>query len=112
MEEVAKLANVELSADLISTFHRLAVKPKRTAGTENGNKTETPPPSSIIAHFLSKDVHNQIYRNRKLLRNADLKNFSVEVTSKTLINENLTPNRKKLFWKTKQQAKTNNHRFF
>ena len=36
MEEIAELVNAELSADQISTSHRLAVKPKRTAGTENG----------------------------------------------------------------------------
>ena len=112
MEEIAKLVNVELSADQISTSHRLAVKPKRTAGTENGIETETPPPHSIIVRFLSRDVRNQVYRNRKLLRNADLKNFSVEGTSKIFINENLTPTRKKLFWKAKQQSKTNNYKFF
>ena len=33
MEKIAKLVNVELSPDQIPTFHRLAVKPKRTAGT-------------------------------------------------------------------------------
>ena len=112
MEEIAKLVNVELSADQISTSHRLAVKPKRTAGTENCIETETPPPPSIIVRFLSRDVCNQVYRNRKLLRNPDLKNFSVEGTSKIFINENLTPIWKKFFWKTKQQAKTNNYKFF
>ena len=62
--------------------------------------------------LLSRDVCNQVYRNRKLLRNADLKNFSIEGTSKIFINENLTPTRKKLFWKAKQLAKTNNYKFF
>ena len=32
-EEIVKLVKVELSADQISTSYRLAVKPKRTAGT-------------------------------------------------------------------------------
>ena len=36
MEEITKLVNAELSADQISTSHRLAVKPKCTADTENG----------------------------------------------------------------------------
>ena len=111
-EEIAKLVNVELFADQISTSHRLAVKSKRTAGTKNGIETEIPPPPSIIVRFLSRDVRKQVYRNRKLLRNADLKNFLVEGTSKIFINENLTSTRKKLFWKTKQQAKTNNYKFF
>ena len=94
MEEIAKLVNVELSADQKSTSQRLAVKPKRTAGTENGIETETPPPPSIIVRFFSRDVRNQVYRNSKLLCNADLKNFLVEGTSKIFINENLTLLRK------------------
>ena len=112
VEEVAKLVNVELSADEISTSPRLAAKSKRTAGTENGNETETPQPPSIIVHFLSRDVRNQIYRHRQLLSNADPKNFSVEGTSKFIINENLTPTRKKLLWKAKKQVKTNDYNFF
>ena len=112
MEEIAKLVNVELSADQISTSHRLAVKPKGTAGTENRIETETPPPPSIIVRFFRRDVCNQVYRNRKLLCNPDLKNFSIEGTSKIFINENLTPTWKKFFLKTKQQAKTNNYKFF
>ena len=55
MEGIAKLVNVELSADQISTSHRLDVKPKRTASTENGIETETPPSPSIIVRFLSRD---------------------------------------------------------
>ena len=112
VEKVAKLVNVEFSADVISTSHRLAAKPKRTAGTKNGNETETSPPPSIIKHFLSRDVRNQIYRHRQLLSNADPKNFSIEGTSKFIINENLTPTRKKLFWKTKKQPKQMTTKFF
>ena len=105
-EEIAKLVNVELSADQISTSHRLAIKPKHTAGTENGIKTETPQPPSIVGCFLSRDVRNQVYRNRKLLRNADLKNFSVEGTSKIFINENLTPTQKKIILEGKAASKS------
>ena len=83
MGKIAKLVNVELSADKISISSRLAVKPKRTACTENGINTEEPQPPSIIVHFLSRDVCNQIYRSRKLLRKADLKNFSVKGTRKS-----------------------------
>ena len=97
---------VELSADQISTSHRLPAKPKRN----NNDQADAPPPS-IIVRFISRDVRNKIYENRKLLRNADLSKFSVDDTKAIFVNENLTHNRKRLFWKAKQMAKANQFKY-
>jgi len=95
--EVAKMVNVNLSSDQISTSHRLPAQPKRVdlksaTPLKNTNTDESPaePIPSIIVRFLSRDTRNQIYGNRKLLRQADLKNFSVSDTSNIFIKENLT----------------------
>ena len=92
--EVAKLMNVETLCGSISTSHRLPTKPKRN----NNDQADAPPPAppSIIVCFISRDVRNKIYENRKLLRNADLFKFSVDDTKAIFINENLTHNRKKI----------------
>ena len=49
--------------------------------------TVSPP---IIDRFVSRDVRNNVYFNKKLIRTAGLKNFPVESTSSIFINENLT----------------------
>ena len=41
----------------------------------------------------------------------DLKNFSVTDTKNIFINENLTPTRKQLFWKTKQEVENNSWKY-
>lgn len=103
--EVAKIMNVDLSPDQISTSHRLSAKRKR-----NNNDQDAPPPS-IIVRFISRDVRNQIYSNRKLLRKADLSKFSVENTTAIFVNENLTQTRKRLFWKAKQRVKEHQYKY-
>ena len=79
VEEVAKLVNSQISADQISTAHRLPAKPKRAAGFENKKDMALP---SIIVQFLSRDIRNELYQTQKLLRNADFKNFSIQGTHK------------------------------
>ena len=116
--EVAKLANVELSPNQISISHRLPPKirhsPSRNTSSAQDAKFSNSPPksSSIIVRFVSRDIRNQIFSNRNLLRNADLKNFSVIGTDNIFINENLTHSRKKLFWKVKQKAKASQYKFY
>ena len=68
--EVAKLANVEITKDQISTFHRLAAKPKRNAIDQ---AARSPPP--IIVRFINRDIRNRLYANRQNLRIANSKHF-------------------------------------
>lgn len=90
--KVADLIDVKISPRDISTSHRLKVK----------NKSQTPP---IIVRFVSRDVRNEFYSKRKLIRNANLNELPVEGVEQVYINENLTSQRKRLFWSTKQKAK-------
>ena len=105
--EIAKLANVDLSLDQISTSHRLPVKPKRPSNNEN----VSPAPPPIIVRFISRNVRNTLYVNRQNLRQADFKTFSVEGTSSVYVNENLTRYRKKLFWSAKQKVKSSRFKY-
>ena len=104
--EVAKLLNVEISPEKISTSHRIASR------TNKHKDNESQPPPPIIARFVNRDVRNELYYNRKLAHNLDLKGFSVEARQRIFINENLTQARKKLFWMVKQKAKLADYKYF
>ena len=80
--EVDKLVNVERSPEQISTSHRIASR------TNKHKDNESQPPPPIIARFVNRDVRNELYYNRKLAHNLDLKGFSVEGTHRIFINEN------------------------
>ena len=103
--EVAKMLDVDIMSSHISTSHRL---PKKKVSSRNNSGS-----SPIIARFTSRDIRNQIYANRKKAkaRFVDLKNFSVSDTKNIFVNENLTPTRKQLFWKTKQEVKNNSWKY-
>ena len=101
--EVAKMLDVDIMSSHISTSHRL---PKKKASSRNNYGS-----SPIIVRFTSRDIRNQIYANRKKARFEDLKNFSVTDTKNIFVNENLTPTRKQLFWKTKQEVKNNSWKY-
>ena len=63
--KVAKLLNVEIAPEQISTSHRLKSKKKR-------NSDDTRPLSTpIIARFVNRDIRNRLYSNRKLARDLD-----------------------------------------
>ena len=102
--EVAKSLNVDISTDDISTSHRLPVS---TKSEKNDDSTSTP----IIVRFVSRDVRNKIYANRKLTRQLDMKKFGIKGTTNLFINENLTLLRKRLFWKTKQKVKEAGYKY-
>jgi len=87
---------------------KTAMPPKNTITDESPAE----PVPSIIVRFLSRDVRNQIYGNRKLLRQENFKNFSVPETSNIFITENLTHARRKLFWNAKQKEKANHYKFY
>ena len=101
--EVAKMLDVDIMSSHISTSHRL---PKKKASSRNNSGS-----SPIIVRFTSRDIRNQIYANRKKARFVDLKNFSVSDTKNIFVNENLTPTRKQLFWKTKQEVKNSSWKY-
>ena len=97
------MLDVDIMSNHISTSHRL---PKKTASSRN-NSGSSPIIVRFTTGFTSRDIRNQVYANRKKVRFVDLKNFSVSDTKNIFVNENLTPTRKQLFWKTKQQVKNN-----
>ena len=66
----------------------------------------------IIVRFLSRDVRNQLYANRRLARTANSQEYSLQGAENISINENLTQSRKKLFWHAKQKAMASNFKFY
>ena len=102
--EVVKLLDVDILPSHISTSHRF---PKKIG--QNGNVIRTPP---IIVRFTNRDIRNKLYANRKQTRTLNLKKFLVNDTKNIFINENLTQSRKRLFWKTKQRAKSENWKYY
>ena len=64
--ETAKSLNINFSSEDMSTLHRLPVSTKRK---KNDDSTYAP----VIVRFVSRDVRNKIYANRKLTRQLDLK---------------------------------------
>ena len=139
--EVAKLLNVEISPEQISTSHRIASRTNKHKDNESQSpppiiarfvnrdvrnelyyncklahnldlKGFSQPPPPIIARFVNRDVRNELYYNCQLAHNLDLKGFSVEGTQRTFINENLTQARKKLFWMVKHKAKLADYKYF
>ena len=99
--EVCKLIHVDITQDRISASHRLQT-----------NKRTNEKITSIIVTFISRDVRNKVFSNRKLIRSADMKKFFINGIENLYVNENLTKFRKKLFWSAKQKAKSNGFRFY
>ena len=99
VQEVAKLLKVTITASDISTSHRLQTK----------NELKPPP---IIVRFVSRDIRNKLFSNRRNARNADFSNFSVNGVESIFINENLIYHKKQLFWKSKQKAKKTGFKFY
>ena len=61
--EVAKHIGVEITEDQISTSYRL---PTRRTRHDNDPTKISPPP--IIARFVNRDIRNEIYAKRKMIR--------------------------------------------
>ena len=111
VQEVAKLMNINLSEDQISTSHRLPASQRPNRDNNESKKRQIASSPPIIVRFLSRDVRNSLYFNRKLLREANLKKIFVEGTTEIYVNENLTRTRKNLLWKAKQRAKANGFKY-
>ena len=91
---------VKLDNEDISIAHRLPQK-KRSA-TNNGGSQKSAHPA-IIARFVSRDKRNKLYENR--FKAKDIDDFPFDGMTELYMNENLTQRRKRLFWRSKQQAK-------
>ena len=92
VQEVAKLLKVTITASDISTSHRLQTK----------NELKPPP---FIVRFVSRDIRNKLFSNRRNARNADFSNFSVNGVESIFINENLTYHKSNYFGNQNKKLK-------
>ena len=101
-EKVTKFINimgVSLQKGDISTAHRL---PKKS------NDRRTNP--TTIARFVKRNKRNEIFFKRHITKLWQ--DFPIASMEKLFINENLTQKRKRLFWLTKQKAKSLEYKFY
>ena len=104
MELVVKMSQplgVLVNKNEISTAHRL--RPKRVA------KANEPP--AITARLINRNLRNLIYSKRTAPRRVLEKDFPVPGMKNLFINENITQERKRLLWKTKELAKSTNYAY-
>ena len=99
--DLASKLEVKLDNEDIYIAHRLPKKKKRSATHNDGSQKSAHP--AIIARFVCRDKKNKQYENRFKVK--DIVDFSVDGMTELYINENLTQKRKRLFWRSKQQAK-------
>ena len=88
---ICKELNYWLPASSISTAHRLKKHPSRRG------------PPTMIVKFNNRDIRNDVYALRKQVKNKYFWNsYNIK---KLFINESLTPDARKLFYKTRAWAK-------
>ena len=94
---IDNLVGAKVKRNDILTAHRLPPKHRSKIGD----------PPGIIARFISRNVRNEIYSKRAVVKSLDEKDFPLQnmERNKVFINENLTQARKRLLWLTKQKAK-------
>ena len=101
-EKVTKLINkmgVSLQKGDISTAHRL---PKKS-----NDRRKHP---TTIVRFVNRDKRNEIFFKRRITK--QWQDFPIASTEQSFINENLSQKRKRLFWLTKQKAKSLEYKFY
>ena len=101
VSKVCKLVGVEVNENDISIAHRLP--PKRFSKVGDS--------PAIIARFINRNLRNKIYSKRIIARRLETSCFPISGMTKLFINENLTQERKRLLWLTKQSAKSANYLF-
>ena len=88
---ICKELNYWLPASAISTAHRLKKHPSRRS------------PPAMIVKFNNRDIRNDVYALRKQIKDKYFWNsYNIK---KLFINESLTPDARKLFYKTRAWAK-------
>ena len=104
------MTDIHLWDEQISTSHRFPASTRFMQGKRViENQQPSLPPISV--RFVSRDICSKLHSNHRLLRHADLKNFSIDNSTTIFVNENLTCFRKNLLWKTKQKAKENSFKY-
>jgi len=104
--EISKKLDIAVNPNDISIAHKLPTKKQNRHANETQNRqvTETPQHNTIIVQFTNKRIRNAIYANRR--KAYLITQFPVPMMRKLFVNKNLTSFRKRLFWSTKQAAKT------
>lgn len=97
VKKVAGLIDVEIDQSDISVSHR-----------QSGKKNSTP---FIIVRFVRRNVRDNLYRSRNLLRNFTTADIGFSTHNKIFINESLTKNVKKLFYEARNYQHTNHFQF-
>ena len=69
--------NINLSEDQISTSQRFPASQRSNKGNTKRKNRQIASSPLIILRFLSLNVRNSLYYNRKLHREANLKKFYV-----------------------------------
>ena len=93
--KLGKLVGVDIAKSDISTAHSLRPKRHSTIGE----------PPAIIARFINRNLRNLIYSKRTAAKLIPENDFPISKMKRLYINENLTQERKKLLWQTKQRMK-------
>ena len=88
--QLGQKIGVDLKKEDISTSHRLPTKVKA-----DGERFMVPP--AIIVKFVSRDVREQIYRARKVLKDLTSQDLGYSEENRIFINESLTQSNKELF---------------
>ena len=83
VKQMVKKLNIEITDNDISTSHRLPPVAERHP--------------AIIARFTNRNIRNTIYSKRATL--AGTRDFGIKGMTDLYINDNLTPRRKKLFYR-------------
>ena len=89
---------VSLQKGDISTAHRLPKKPN--------DRRKHP---TTIGRFVNRDKRNEIFKRHITKQWQD---FPIASMEQLFINENLTQKRERLFWLTKQKAKSLEYKFY
>ena len=64
---------------------------------------------AIVARFVSRDKRNKLHENR--FKAKDIDGFPIDDMTELYVNNNLTQRRKRLFWRSKQQAKELSYKY-
>ncbi|XP_077981844.1 uncharacterized protein LOC144436857 [Glandiceps talaboti] len=105
---IFKKTNPAIDENDIDIAHRIGVQNKR--GNAAAATTQTRP-RPIIVRFTTRKSRNEVYDNRKKLKNTNAKDFGLDSTAKIYINENLLPATRQLLYKVNTQRKQARYQF-
>jgi len=97
VQQVARLVDLDIRGNEISTSHRL---PPGKPWTDKEGKVHQPKPPAIIAKLVCRDDPTEFYNSHFKLKGKstyDLDCISTGISNSIFISESLNPSRKKLF---------------